>query len=89
VEYEWDPRKARGNQEKHGVEFADAQTVLEDPLALTVPDPHEAEDRYVTVGVDASGNTLVVAWAFRGSNIRIISARKAEPGERREYESEG
>jgi len=89
VEYEWDPEKARANARKHGVAFPDAQTVLEDPMALTIDDPREGEDRHLTIGVDATGKTLVVSWAFRGENIRIISARKAEPAERRDYESEG
>ena len=33
---EWDPRKAAANLKKHGVDFADAATVLHDEQAITV-----------------------------------------------------
>ena len=50
VSYQWDPVKARANQAKHGVAFADAVGVFEDPRAVTIDDPHPDEDRYVTIG---------------------------------------
>ena len=37
--YEWDPAKAATNLRKHRVSFADAAVSLEDPRALTIPDP--------------------------------------------------
>jgi len=46
---------------------------------------HE-EARFVTVGTDFLGRLLVVAYAWRGENLRIISAREALPNERRQYE---
>jgi hypothetical protein len=45
VEFQWDPRKQIANLKKHGVEFADAVLVFDDPLALTIPDPDSEEDR--------------------------------------------
>jgi hypothetical protein len=46
-DYEWDPEKAAANLAKHGVRFSDAATVLEDELALTIPDSDVlAEDRF-------------------------------------------
>jgi uncharacterized protein len=36
--YEWDVAKARANVRKHGIDFADAVTALEDELALTTRD---------------------------------------------------
>ncbi len=48
--YDWDGEKARSNLEKHGVAFADAVSVLSDDLALTVPDDHPDEERFVTIG---------------------------------------
>ena len=85
--YEWDPDKARRNLERHGVDFADAVGVLEDELALTLKDPVSGgEDRYVTVGVDPLQRLLVVVYAWRGERIRLISARRATPRERRQYE---
>ncbi len=86
MEFEWDGRKAASNLDKHGVDFADAVTVLDDELAVTVRDEGPGEDRYVTIGMDAIGQLLVVVYAWRGERVRIISARKATPRERKSYE---
>ena len=85
VDYEWDPQKAAANLKKHGVDFADAVGVFEDPLALTVPDDRHEEARFVTVGTDFMARLLVVAYTWRGQKLRIISAREALPSERRQY----
>lgn len=84
---EWDPAKARANFTKHGVRFADAVTALEDDLALTIRDLSlEGEERWVTIGLDASRRLLVVVYTWRGERVRLISARHATPHERRQYE---
>lgn len=82
---EWDPRKAAENFKKHGVDFADAATVLHDEQAITVRDDEGNEERYVTIGMDALGNVLVVVYTWRGERPRLISARKAKPQEREQY----
>ena len=88
TEYEWDDRKARSNLREHGVDFADAVSVLEDPRALTIVDDREAdEERLVTMGLDLLGRVLVVVHTWRGERARVISARKATPRERRVYGS--
>lgn len=84
--FQWDPAKARANQRKHGVSFADVVGVFEDPDALTFDDPHPDEDRFLTLGLDFTGRVIVVHWTWRGEEIRLISARKANPGERRLYQ---
>ena len=84
--FQWDPGKARENQRKHGVDFADAVGALEDPRALTRDDPHPVEERFLTVGLDLRGRLVLVNWTWRDDDIRLISARKASPGERRQYE---
>ena len=86
MEYEWDERKVRGNLEKHGVDFADAVGVLEDELALTIPDEEAAERRFITIGEDSLRRVLVVVFTERAGRIRIISARKATRLERQQYE---
>ena len=87
VSYEWDPAKARGNFAKHGVRFADAATVLEDDLALTLRDPFsEDEERWITLGRDGRGRLLVVVYTWRGESVRLISARLATPQESNQYE---
>ncbi len=75
------------NLRKHGVEFADAVGVFGDPQALTTEDRDHDEQRFVTCGLDGLGRVLVVVYAYPEPDvIRIISARKAEPHERRQYE---
>ena len=85
MNYEWDPAKAVANFRKHGVELADAVTVFADPLAATKRDDEPDEERFVTLGLDAAGKLLVIAYTWRGSRIRIISARKAKKNEHRQY----
>ena len=83
----WDPRKAAGNLWKHGVRFADAEGVLFDPNALSREDATaEGEQRFVSVGLDAVGRVLVVVYAYRENDVRLISARSASRYERRQYE---
>jgi uncharacterized protein len=82
VEFEWDRRKAISNLKTHGVDLADAVTVFDDDLAVTMPDEHPEEQRFITLGMDALGRVLVVVYGWRGDRIRIISARKATPRER-------
>lgn len=82
--YEWDPAKASVNFRKHGVRFADAALSLEDPAALTMPDPESlGEARFVCLAADPEGRILVTVFAPRGHRIRIISSRRASTGERR------
>ncbi len=86
--FQWDKSKARQNETKHGVSFADTFAVFEDPNALTLAQFVGGEERHVTVGMDAFGRVLVVVYTWRGENIRIVSARKATRTEVRQYESE-
>jgi uncharacterized DUF497 family protein len=86
VSFQWDQGKAQANLEKHGVDFADAVGVFEDPHAKTVDDPHPDEERFVTLGLDFLGRVVVVVWTSRDDEIRIISARGATRRERGQYE---
>jgi uncharacterized protein len=38
--------------------------------------------------MDALARILVVVFTYRGENIRLISARRAEPQEREQYEEQ-
>ena len=79
-------RKAPANLKKHKVDFADAVGIFGDQLAITVTDGRHEVARFVTLGTDFLGRPLVVAYTWRGENLRIISAREALPIERRRYE---
>lgn len=83
---EWDRRKSGANFLKHGVRFSEAVTVLQDDLAVTVEDEDSDERRFVTVGASDGGEILVVVYTWREERVRLISARRATPKERRAYE---
>jgi len=90
MEFEWDPQKAAKNDRKHSISFAEAATVFDDPLSMTVPDPdHSAqEDRFLIVGQSHRRRLLIVSFAERADRFRIISARALTPAESRAYEEE-
>lgn len=89
LRFEWDQRKNAANKRKHGVSFEEARTVFYDERALLLKDVDEEheEDRFVLLGLSAGLRTLVVCHCYReeDSLIRIISARKADREERRDY----
>jgi uncharacterized DUF497 family protein len=88
VSFEFDPTKAAANLPKHGVSFAEAEPVLNDPMALTREDVDAvAVRRCLTVGTGALGRILMVCWTERGSAVRVILARLATAQERKCYES--
>ena len=86
MQYEWDEEKRTVNLRKHGVDFPDAVIALEDPMARTIEDSgSKGEMRFITLGYGPTG-VLYVVWTERDGNvIRIISARKASPGESSQY----
>jgi uncharacterized DUF497 family protein len=88
MSFEYDPTKAAANLKKHGVSLADAEGVLSDPLAVTIEDVTAVgEARFVTVGQGSAGEILVVVYTEREGRFRPISARRATPRERRNYEA--
>lgn len=87
--FEWDEDKAKANQRKHRVSFGEAATVFHDPFIASMLDlTHSAdEQRFVAMGRSAQGRLLVVVYAERDNNIRIISCRRATSTERKSYEA--
>ena len=87
--FEWDPAKARENAQKHGVTVDEASTAFGDPLGLLMADPDhsEGEERYLLLGNSTHQRLLVVAFAERPPQTRLISARQATRRERRRYEA--
>ena len=86
--FEWDPEKARGNEQKHGVAFLEATEVFDDDYSSSVPDPDHSieEQRYLIFGMSKQGQYLVVSYTESGDRIRLISARQMTARERRAYE---
>jgi uncharacterized DUF497 family protein len=88
IAFEWDQRKDSANRRKHGVGFAEASTVFDDPLSIAIPDPdHDIdEERFVIVGMSSKRSLLIVVHTISGERIRLISARSATKHEKRNYE---
>jgi uncharacterized protein len=88
--FEWDDEKALRNLKIHGVDFREASTVFEDPFAITIPDDLHSDDeaRSITLGLSLLSRVLLVVHTERKEHIRIISARRATPVERSQYERE-
>ena len=83
--YEWDPAKVKSNQEEHGVDFAEAVQVFDNPY-LNKEDTDAVGDQvFVGLGMDNLGRLLVVVYTYRRDKIRLISARKATKKEGNEY----
>ena len=93
LRFEWDDGKSISNKRKHGVSFEEAQTIFFDDSAIEYADPahSDAEDRFLMLGRSYQLRVLVVCHCLRESEtvIRIISARKATPKERRVYARRG
>ena len=89
LRFDWDPRKNASNRRKHGVSFEEAESAFTDDNGLLLDDPDHSEDeeRFVLLGMSARLRVLVVCHCYRSSGnvIRIISARKADRDETRDY----
>ena len=70
IAFEWDQRKDSAIRRKHGLGFAEASTVFDDPLSITVPDPDHGsdEDRFVIVGMSDKRSLLIVVHTIRGES---------------------
>jgi len=88
-EFEWDDDKAAANLAKHKVSFSAAKQAFTDVFAVEREDDTEgySEPRFNLLAM-VDGRVLFVAYTMRGDIIRIISAREAEPYERRLYHEE-
>tara|TARA_R110000824_G_scaffold363483_1_gene551469 strand:+ start:163 stop:450 length:288 start_codon:yes stop_codon:yes gene_type:complete len=86
--FEWDPRKARANLERHKVSFQVAAEIFDGPCIVFRDERRDyGEDRYRSMGM-AGGRCLVVVHTPRGNRTRIISARKANGREQARYVKE-
>ena len=87
--FDWDTQKAASNYTKHGVSFAEASTVFDNPLAALFDDEAHSDDeiRELIIGHSTDGRLLIVAFTERVDGvIRIISARHATKREQYDYE---
>jgi uncharacterized DUF497 family protein len=88
VEFDWDPQKARSNLRKHGVSFEEAASCFDDPRGCYFRnDAPSYEDRLILIAISKKSRLLFVVHAEVGRHsVRIVSARKASPSQRRIYD---
>ena len=90
MRFTWDPEKNNRNVRQHQIRFEEAAQVFYDTNNISKPDPYPLEERWRTIGAVGRAVLFVVhTWENPGQQnqtIRIISARKATPRERAEYE---
>lgn len=88
MDFEWDPKKAQLNKDKHGVSFPEACEEFADILSSATDDPDHSvdENRYLNFGKSYNEKHLVVSYTERDERIRIISVRPMTPRERRAYD---
>jgi uncharacterized DUF497 family protein len=85
MDFEWNSAKELANRKKHGVGFRAAAKVFLDPSLIEFDDiDATGELRFNAIGL-VDGRMLFVTYAMRGDVVRIISARGAEPHEKRKY----
>jgi hypothetical protein len=89
ISFIWDDKKAEENLKKHKISFDEAQTVFSDPNARMIFDPEHSgdENRFILLGISSGLRLLVVCHCYREDDmvIRIISARKANKNEQKQY----
>jgi uncharacterized DUF497 family protein len=90
LKFTWDENKALTNQQKHGVSFEEAKTVFYDNYARLIidPDSSQKEERFLLLGLSNQLRLLLVCHCCReaGKQLRIISARKANKSEQKQYD---
>jgi uncharacterized DUF497 family protein len=86
MRYSYDPKKKASNLKKHGLNFNDAQSVIESASTVTFEDRRDdyGEARYLTLGV-LHDIVVIIATAETEKTIRIISMRKADKHEQKIY----
>lgn len=86
IEFEWNEEKYAVNLRKHGVKFEEAAEVFFDPENRFGDASVGSEFREYVIGYSLSDRILLVVFVERAVRMRIISARRATPQERKEYE---
>jgi len=86
VNFEFDDRKSRSNQKKHGIDFIEAQELWNDPNLIAVPARTVDEPRILIVGKIGSLSWSAVV-TYRGDCLRIISVRRSRTEELELYEA--
>ena len=87
--FDYDASKDEANRFKHRLALAFGRRVFDDPAAIITPTIRigDEEERYKAIGmVDEKLYTVVHVW--RDDVVRLISVRRSNARERRDYDSD-
>lgn len=84
---EWHEKKAASNRRKHAIDFDDAIDAFYGPSLLLLRSDRNMEERWIAIG-ESEGRVIAVVFTWRGTTLRIISARSARRNEKRAYHQE-
>jgi uncharacterized protein len=86
--FEWDSKKETENIHKHGVDFATASRIWDEPILEREDERRDYGETRISAFGRVDGRLIAVLYTWRGANRRIISARKANRREQRRFEAE-
>jgi uncharacterized DUF497 family protein len=86
MNFEFDPRKSKGNKQKHCIDFVEAQALWDDADLIEIPARTQDEPRFLVIGKIGRKHWSGVI-TYREENIRIISVRRSRDEEVAIYES--
>ena len=86
ISFEFGATKSESNRAKHGIDFVEAQCLWKDAMLLEIPAKTEDEPRFLAIG-QIEGKHWSAVITYRGSNVRLISVRRARTEEVALYES--
>ena len=85
MEFEFDPHKSQSNQQKHSIDFTEAQQLWIDVDRVEIPARTEDEARFLVIG-KIKGKHWSAVITYREERVRIISVRRARTEEVEIYE---
>ena len=86
MEFDYDSKKSDLNQEKHGINFSEAQILWNDPKRIIIPAKNLTESRFLLIGKIREKHWSAI-YTTRKNKIRIISVRRSRKDEKEIYES--
>ena len=87
MEFEFDPAKDEANRFKHGLKLAFGMRIFRDPDHVVIPTVRlgDEEERFKSIGL-VDGKLYIAVHVWRGEMIRLISVRRSNASELRDYD---
>jgi uncharacterized DUF497 family protein len=85
MQFEWSEDNREAHLAKHGVDFLDVAPMFAGPTTEEVDNRRDYRETRINALGEVGGRVYFVTYTWRGATRRIISARKANAGERKKY----